>query len=118
VVRETTGRGGEDVPESVRGNPLTAALFRQAAESMRDISASGTEDIATLIALEFARIIARHKRVGWAHDADIEKLMRQDMDDFLIDEIKGRRGQYGLDFDRIDLMLDQAIARARKLAAQ
>lgn len=43
---------------------------------------------------------------------------RKDMDDFLIDEIKNKRGQYGLDFDLIDEMLDQAIARARKLAAQ
>jgi hypothetical protein len=97
---------------------LTSALFRQAAESMREISGTQTEDIASLIALGFANIIARHTRVGWTNDADVEKLMRHDMDDFLIDEIKNKRGQYGLGFDLIDEMLDQAIARARKLAAQ
>ena len=118
VVRESQGGGREDVPERVRGNALTAALYGQAAESMREISGTGIEEIATLIAIEFSSIINRHKRVGWVHDSDIEKLMRQDMDDFLLDEIKGRRGQYGLDFDLIDTMLDQAIARARKLAAQ
>lgn len=76
------------------------------------------EEMASLIALKFANIIGQHARVGWTNDADIEKLMRQDMDDFLIDEIKNKRGQYGLDFDLVDEMLDQAIARARKLAAQ
>jgi type I restriction enzyme R subunit len=118
VVRETQGGGRADVPETVRGNALTAALYGQAEASIREISGSDTEEIATLIAVEFATIIDRHKRVGWVNDVDIEKLMRQDMDDFLLDEIKGRRGQYGLDFDLIDAMLDQAIARARKLAAQ
>lgn len=118
VVRESQGQGGGDLPEAVRGTPLTSALYRQAAESMREISGAQTEDIASLIALEFANIISRHARVGWTNDADVEKLMRQDMDDFLIDEIKNKRGQYGLDFDLIDEMLDQAIARARKLAAQ
>lgn len=118
VVCETRGRGGEDLPDSVRGHPLSSALYRQAAEAMQEISGSATSEIATLIATEFAAIIMRHARVGWTNDTDVEKLMRQDMDDYLIDEIKGRRGQYGLDFDRIDMMLDSAIARARKLAAQ
>jgi type I restriction enzyme, R subunit len=118
VVCETQGQGGGDVPEAVLGNPLTSALYRQANEAMREISGPQTEEIASVIALAFTRFVARHARVGWTNDADVEKLMRQDMDDFLIDEVKGKRGQYGLDFDQIDMMLDQAIARARKLAAQ
>jgi hypothetical protein len=117
-VREAQGEGGGDLPEAVRGNPLTSALYRQAADSMREVSGVQAEEMASLIALKFANIIGQHARVGWTNDADIEKLMRQDMDDFLIDEIKNKRGQYGLDFDLVDEMLDQAIARARKLAAQ
>lgn len=118
LVREAQGQGGGDLPAAVRGSPLTSALYRQAAESMREISDALTEEIASLIAVEFTGIVGRHARVGWTNDADVEKLMRQDMDDFLIDEIKGRRGQHDLDFELIDTMLDQSIARARKLAFQ
>jgi type I restriction enzyme R subunit len=109
--------GGADVPDSVRGNPIRAALYRQAAEGLAGVSGSKAGEIAELIAIEFAVIVQRHKRVGWTSDPDVEKAMRQDMDDFLFDEVKGKRGQYGLDVAIIDDLLDAAIRIAKRQAA-
>lgn len=118
IVKEAGGRGGEDLPESVRHNPLTSAFYRQAAEEMCDISGSATSEIAAVIASEFTNIIDRHRRIGWATNPDIENDMRRAMDDFLFDEIRDRRGQYGLGEDKIDALMDAAIRIAKRQAAQ
>lgn len=107
-----------DVPEELRGDPLRSALFRQASEDLREVSGALNGEIGGDIAKAFGEIIARHRRVGWTTDPDVEKAMRQDMDDYLFDEIRGRRGQYGLDTELIDQMLDAAIRIAKKQAAQ
>lgn len=117
IVAGATG-AGDDVPASVRGDPLRRALYGHAAEDLADISGAEAAEIAELIANAFSDIVAHHRRVGWTTDPDVEKAMHQDMDDYLFDEIRGRRGQYGLDTDRMDQMLDAAIRIAKKQAAQ
>lgn len=107
-----------DVPVDLRGDPLRSAVYRQAVGEVSEISGTRSGDIAEAIANAFAEIIIRHRRVDWATDPDVEKAMRQDMDDYLFDEIRGRRGQYGLSTDMIDEILDATIRIAKKQAAQ
>ena len=115
LVGQAGGRG-DDLPESVRGDPSRSAMFRQAAEQLSEVSGDQASQIGEAVALEFAVIVERHKRVGWINDPNAEKAMRQDMDDFLIDEIKGRRGQYALDYNLIDEIIDAAIRIAKRQA--
>ena len=60
----------------------------------------------------------RHKRVGWTTDPNAENAMRQDMDDYLFDHIKGARGLYGLSVEAMDSLMDAAIAIAKRQAAR
>ncbi|KZX87929.1 hypothetical protein A3719_09270 [Erythrobacter sp. HI0020] len=75
-------------------------------------------EISEEIAVEFASIIERHKRVGWTTDPNAENAMRQDMDDYLFDHIKGARGLYGLSVEAMDSLMDAAIAIAKRQAAR
>lgn len=103
---------GDDVPEAVRGDDLATAVWRVAAEVLATVSEDAA--ISTEVGAAFAAIVRKHRRVGWQHDPDVENSIRNEMDDYLYDEIKGRRGLYGLEIDAMDQLIDRAIAIARR----
>ncbi|WBY17385.1 HsdR family type I site-specific deoxyribonuclease [Erythrobacteraceae bacterium WH01K] len=110
------GGKADDLPAGVQGNPMLGAFYRQALDDMQDISGDASPMIAELIAKDFFTIIERHKRVGWTNDPDVEQAMRQEMDDFLFDEIRDRQGQYGLDEAKMDQLMDAALKIAKRRA--
>lgn len=103
---------GDDVPDAVRGDDLATAVWRVAAEVLATVSEDAA--ISTEVGAAFAAIVRKHRRVGWQHDPDVENSIRNEMDDYLYDEIKGRRGLYGLEIDAMDQLIDRAIAIARR----
>jgi type I restriction enzyme R subunit len=115
LVSAAAGRGA-DVPQSVAGDRLRSAIFGQAADDLSEIAGDQADALAEVIALKFGEIINRHKRIGWTSDTNVENAMLKEMDDFLFDEIKGSRGLYGLDTDRIDQMLEAAMKIAKRQA--
>lgn len=48
-------------------------------------------DLAADIALRISQIIQRRRRVGWQHDRDVENAIRNDIDDFFFEELRGER---------------------------
>lgn len=113
-IRDQVVRQGQsdDVPEAVRGDDLATAVWRVAAEVLATVSEDAA--ISTEVGAAFAAIVRKHRRVGWQHDPDVENSIRNEMDDYLYDEIKGRRGLYGLEIDAMDQLIDRAIAIARR----
>lgn len=103
---------GDDVPEAVRGDDLATAIWRVAAEVLTTVSEDAA--VSTEVGAAFADIVRKHRRVGWQNDPDVENSIRNEMDDYLYDEIKGRRGLYGLEIDAMDQLIDRAIAIARR----
>lgn len=108
----------EETPPSLRGDPLGSAIYGQARDAVEKLAGEQSTEISEEIAVEFASIIERQKRVGWTTDPNAENAMRQDMDDYLFDHIKGTRGLYGLSVETMDSLMDAAIAIAKRQAAR
>ncbi len=113
-IREHVIHQGEtdDVPDIVRGDDLATAVWRMAAELLATLSQDAA--ISIDVGTAFAAIVRKHRRVGWQHDPDVENSIRNEMDDYLYDEIKGRRGLYGLEIDAMDQLIGRAIGIARR----
>lgn len=108
----------EDVPEPVRDDALGSAIWRVAGEVLQPVAGDQTGIIAVEVGKALADIVRANRRVGWQNDADIENAMRNAMDDYLYDEIKGRKGLFGLDVDVMDALIDRAIAIAKRQLAE
>ncbi len=50
--------------------------------------------------------------MGWQNDRDIENLIRNDIDDFFFEELRGRRGLM-LDPSVLDGIVDEMLGTAR-----
>ena len=115
-IREQVVKQGasDDVPEGVRGDDLASATWRVAQEVLTPIAGSQAEAIAVDVGAALAGIVRANRRVGWQNDPDVENAMRNAMDDYLYDEIKGRRGLFSLDVETMDALIDRTMAIARR----
>ena len=115
-IREQVVKQGasDDVPEGVRGDELASAAWRVASEVLEPIAGSQADAISVEVGAALAGIVRANRRVGWQNDPDIENAIRNEMDDYLYDEIKGRRGLFGLDVDTMDMLIDRTVAIARR----
>jgi type I restriction enzyme, R subunit len=115
-IREQVVKQGasDDVPDGVRGDDLASAIWRVAGEVLEPVAGLETASIAVEVGVELAVIVRSHRRVGWQNDPDIENAIRNAMDDYLYDEIKGKRGLFGLDVETMDILIDRAVAIARR----
>ena len=51
----------------------------------------GDTELAVDIALEVSRIVQKRRKVGWQYDRDVENVIRNDIDDFFFEELRGQR---------------------------
>lgn len=77
----------------------------------------GDAELAADIALEVSKIVQNRRKVGWQHDRDVENLIRNDIDDFLFEELRGRR-EISIDPSVVDAVVDDVLASARVRLAQ
>ena len=56
--------------------------------------------------------VQERRKVGWQNDRDIENLIRNDIDDFFFEELRGRRGIM-LDPTILDGIVDEMLGTAR-----
>jgi type I restriction enzyme, R subunit len=80
----------------------------------RGLTAAGVDDseLAADIALEMSKKVQERRKVGWQNDRDIENLIRNDIDDFFFEELRGRRGVV-LDPSLLDGIVDEMLGTAR-----
>ncbi len=104
----------DDVPEGVRGDNLASATWRVVSEVLASVAGEQAAAVAIDIGIAFAAIVKANRRIGWQNDPDIENAIRNAMDDYLYDEIKGRRGLFGLDVETMDTLIDRTVAIARR----
>jgi len=110
-------RADDTVPAAVRGDELASALYRNTEPILKEVVDGDAGSIAEVTAAAFANIVRQHRKIGWQTDLDVQNGIRNAMDDFLYDEIKGKRGIYALDTARMDRVIDTALAIARRQAA-
>ncbi|QGA58126.1 type I restriction endonuclease subunit R [Brucella sp. 2280] len=77
----------------------------------------GDVEIAADIALEVSKIVQNRRKIGWQNDRDVENLIRNDIDDFFFEELRGRRGLL-IDPAILDAVIDDILASARVRLAQ
>jgi type I restriction enzyme R subunit len=85
----------------------------------RNLDRAGVADpeLAADIAIEVSKIVQSHRRIGWQNDRDIENQIRNDIDDFLFEELRGRRA-HPIDPSVMDTIVDDVLASARVRLAQ
>lgn len=85
----------------------------------RNLDKAGVSDpeLAADIAIEVSKIVQSHRKIGWQNDRDIENQIRNDIDDFLFEELRGRR-KNSIDPEVMDTIVDDVLASARVRLAQ
>ena len=84
----------------------------------RNLEKTGMNDpeLAADIALELSKIVQSRRKVGWQNDRDVENQIRNDVDDFFFEELRGRRDLL-IDPSILDAVVDDVLASARKRLA-
>jgi len=85
----------------------------------RNLERVGVDDaeLAADIALEISRIVQDRRKVGWQHDRDVENAIRNDIDDFFFEDLRGQRSIL-IDPAVLDTIVDDILASARVRLAQ
>jgi type I restriction enzyme R subunit len=103
----------DTLPDLLRSAPHAAAFFREAKAALTE--AGVPEDRARNVAADFglaAEIVVRkHRKVDWTDDADAQRAMQNDLDDYLFDHV---RGELGLSL--ATTAMDDIIARVLRVA--
>lgn len=114
VRRDTT-----DIPEPVRDDPLARAFFGCIQETLRTIDGNGLGDadaVSAHAARHLVDIVQSHRRVDWTRDPDVENAIKNDIDDYMFDVIRGEH-QVPVSTEAIDALIDRLLMVARRQAA-
>ena len=98
-------------PARLRDDSHAQAFWGLARRNLEAVGVDDTE-LAADIALEMSRKVQERRKVGWQNDRDIENLIRNDIDDFFFEELRGRRGLM-LDPSVLDGIVDEMLGTAR-----
>jgi type I restriction enzyme R subunit len=106
----------DPTPVRLRGDGHAQAFWGLAKRNLEKAGVGDTE-LAAEIALEISSIVQNRRKVGWQHDRDVENTIRNDIDDFLFEELRGQRGLL-IDPAIFDGIVDDVLASARVRLAQ
>ena len=103
----------------MRDDPLTRAFYGCIQEALRTVDGASPPGIQ-VISADAARcivdIINTHRRVDWGASANVENTIKNDIDDYVFDVIRGEHG-VPISPDVIDTLVDQLLMVARRQAA-
>lgn len=112
-------RDTADIPEPVRDDPLARAFYGCIRESLTGIQGSSNADgeaMSAEAAAHLVGIINSHRRVDWAQDPDVENAIKNDIDDYIFDVIRGEHN-VPISTEAIDALIDRLLTVARRQAA-
>lgn len=114
IEKDFDNRRREDVPEKLRRHGDAAAFFG-AIKPIFETSGCGTEqsvDWSADTALAIREIFQRHDKVHFWDDADARNRAINDVEDYLYDEVKAKRG-VALSNEQLDEILERTMRIAR-----
>jgi type I restriction enzyme R subunit len=106
----------DPVPVRLRDDTHARAFWGLARRNLEKVGV-GDSELAADIALEMSKIVQLRRKVGWQNDRDVENLIRNDIDDFFFEELRGRR-ELLIDPTVLDSVVDDVLASARVRLAQ
>lgn len=106
----------DPTPQRLRDDGHAQAFWGLARRDLERVGIDDTE-LAADIALEISRIVHKRRKVGWQHDRDVENGIRNDIDDFFFEELRGHRNIL-IDPAILDTIVDDILASARVRLSQ
>lgn len=113
IRRDFARKRDDALPEGLRSAPDAAAFFREAAVALAEagVSEAQARDVAANFAVAAEQVVTRHRKVDWTEDADAQRAMQNDLDDYLFDHV---RGDLGLSLPTA--VMDDLIVRVLRVA--
>lgn len=102
---------GDDVPETVKGNPHAVALWSVVREELA--AGEATAATSARIAVDLLAIVEGLRRVGWQDSPDALNEVRAHFDDYFFDVV-GPQFRLSLTADQIDAVSDRVLSVARE----
>ncbi len=111
-------RDTSDLPEAVRDDPVARAFFGSIQETLKGLGdgvSMRSDEISAEAAQHIVDIVRRHRRVDWAGNPDVENAIKNDIDDYVFDVL---RGKYDIPIpsEAIDPLIDRLLMIARRQA--
>lgn len=113
IQRDFTGKRDDALPEGLRSAPDAAAFFREAVAVLAEAGVPEVQarDVAANFAVAAEQVVARHRKVDWTEDADAQRAMQNDLDDYLFDHVRGE-----LELSLPTAVMDDLIVRVLRVA--
>jgi type I restriction enzyme R subunit len=107
-------RKDEELPSALRSDPDAAALFGvlRAELSSHQAVPAELDSLASDAAQAVWGIVRRNLKVGYWDDPDAQKQTMNDIDDYLYDDLRGKRG-ISLSPGEMDLIIEKTMTLAR-----
>ncbi len=106
-----------DVPENLRGNPEARAFYGIVKEVLQnDIPESTLTEVEKVLAnagIDLSNILQRLVIRDWKRNEDIQKQMKNDVEDYLLEKRKDFSVE--LSFTQLDIILDKVLMVARNV---
>lgn len=114
IRKKVVAREHDELPKKLDKNEDAQALYGVLKPFLQalDLDEPACEDVSADTALAIQEIIRRNWKVQFWDDADAQKKAVNDIDDFLYDEIKGRRG-IALSTEQMDEIIEHSMQLAR-----
>jgi type I restriction enzyme R subunit len=107
------------IPLEVRDDAMARAFFGSVREALNKAGAGADHAIDAIsaeAAKHFMEIVGTHRRVDWVGNPDVENAIKNDIDDYVFDAIRGGYGVL-LTTEALDELTENILIVARRQAA-
>ncbi|MBN8995232.1 MAG: HsdR family type I site-specific deoxyribonuclease [Rhizobiales bacterium] len=114
IHRDTTA-----LPEAVRDDALARAFFGCIHETIRGVDGAAPpklDEISAEAAKHIVDIVHSHRRVDWSGNPDVENAIKNDIDDYVFDVLRGEHN-VPVSTEAIDALIERLLMVARRQAA-
>ena len=107
-------RHHDDIPDKLSGNEDAVAYYGVLKPffEQHQLETAKCEEIAADVGLAIQEILKRHWKVLFWDDEDVQKQAINDIDDYLYDEVKGKKG-VEISLDQMDELIERTMQVAR-----
>lgn len=99
----------ESLPDSIESNKGADVFYRNLKSLFKDLNSD--EEIYISIVIDIFSIVKQEAIVDWYKNIDVKRKMRNSIDDYLYDTVKGEKG-INIDSDLIKNIIDETIRLA------
>lgn len=108
-----------DLPAVVRDDPLARAFYGSVQEVLQaswNGAAGGVDEVSADAARHIVDIVQRHRRVDWIASPDVANAVKNDIDDYVFDVLRGEH-HIVLSPEVIDTLIERLLVIAHRQAA-